>query len=535
MRKSRIYSLHNMVASPGKSFYDKVFYYPKISEPIHMWLLSPCSTARIRLDEYVYTPKMINELPNKLAVDYGIFVYPVESFGQLRIDNISVEDLKDSFLVITPLLDWKPCGEMDEIERSLWGLSKHDAGISVLTPAATPVGEATEFCVRYYPNIKLPAGSTIRFGIPYAFAYPQAENCEEDGFIFLGGTFLAMRLKEIGRGSEGHERVYIFFELEEDLNAEEMVEVHYRTSNVYLYPQCYSENEMEFWYTRSPVLNVSVALPEREDFVFLDDLAAHRSEFLPGRIEKLHLFMPGRRHSGEKIVLHGLFTDKYNNINLKARSNLCFNLYVQYENEKYLLNNEIHYNDFCSFYVDILLNKEGVYRILAVDKNGNILAESNPCQLLSQEDPRPNIYWGDIHVHSGMSDGIGEYRELFEFGRDISSLDFVAAADHACYFSDNEWEIMQDICNSFNCDDHYTTLVAYEWAGKQVHRNIYTSENRLKLFRGMYKPTSTLDKVYNFFHGRSDIVAGPHGSIAHGLRFQYHDPTIDANFAKKLH
>lgn len=43
----------------------------------------------------------------------------------------------------------------------------------------------------------------------------------------------------------------------------------------------------------------------------------------------------------------------------------------------------------------------------------------------------------------------------------------------------------------------------------------------------MYEPTSTLDKVYNFFHGNEDVVAGPHGSIAHGLIFEHHDPTVE--------
>ena len=527
MRKSRIYPLCQMASSLKNNYYDKVFFYP-INEPIHMWLISTCTSATIYLDHFSYTPQNVYSTERGYAIDYGIFTYPTGSFGQLRISNINDTELRDSFLIITRQLDWFPCGNIENIERSLWGISRAEAGRSMISPAAVTVGTPIEFRVYYTPSTMLPCGTRIRFGVPFAFSYPQTEFPDQPGFVSIQGHFKSLKLQEISKEQEGHERVYIIYELCENLSAHEFIELSYQTDNVYLYPQIYSENEMEFWYTRTPVLNVSVALPDREDYVFLCDDMAHRVEFLPDRPQKLHLFLPGRLHSGEKAVLHGLFTDKYHNPCRNNRPNFRFTLYIQHENnplQKVI--SPVIYQDFASFHVELSVDKPGIYRISALDSNGNILSESNPLQIIDITDKSPNIYWGEIHAHCEMSDGIGTYTDLFRFGRDIASLDFAASADHACYFSDNEWETMQDICNSYNCDGSYTTLIGYEWAGKQVHRNIYTSQNHLKLFRAMYEPTSTLDKVYNFFHGNEDVVAGPHGSIAHGLIFEHHDPTVE--------
>ena len=51
---------------------------------------------------------------------------------------------------------------------------------------------------------------------------------------------------------------------------------------------------------------------------------------------------------------------------------------------------------------------------------------------------------------------------------------------------------MQDLTNSWNAPGEFVTLVGYEWAGNQVHRNVYTARPRLRLFRGMYGPESDI-------------------------------------------
>ncbi|GAF78628.1 unnamed protein product, partial [marine sediment metagenome] len=78
-----------------------------------------------------------------------------------------------------------------------------------------------------------------------------------------------------------------------------------------------------------------------------------------------------------------------------------------------------------------------------------------------------------------------------------------------------------------NDPGRFVTLVGYEWAGRQVHRNVHTSRGRLKLFRGMYPPTANLDAVWEHFHGDEQVVGGPHAPLAHGLVWEHHDPTVE--------
>lgn len=83
---------------------------------------------------------------------------------------------------------------------------------------------------------------------------------------------------------------------------------------------------------------------------------------------------------------------------------------------------------------------------------------------------------------------------------------------------------MQDITNNFNKEEAFCTLIGYEWARNQGHRNIYTSSDRLKLYRGMYEPTRDIKVVYKELKGKQDIVAGPHtGHTGDFWRFHNRD------------
>ena len=44
------------------------------------------------------------------------------------------------------------------------------------------------------------------------------------------------------------------------------------------------------------------------------------------------------------------------------------------------------------------------------------------------------IYFGQIHSHSNLSDGIGSVEEAFIYARDVAGLDFFAVTDHSEYF-----------------------------------------------------------------------------------------------------
>ncbi len=243
----------------------------------------------------------------------------------------------------------------------------------------------------------------------------------------------------------------------------------------------------------------------------LSEKNGHCVRFVSGKPERLFLFFPGRIKKREKVRLVGIITDRFRNIvsdkNWKMKIEIC----LEGKQEKQIKDISNHFTDRHRFYIDFTGLKPGIYRAKAYDMDtGKLLAISNPVEIMDEKDERDQIFWGEIHGHTEMSDGTGAFENLYYDAKHNGSLDFAAAADHACYFTDNQWEWMQDITNSFNKDGEFCTLVGYEWAGNQGHRNIYTSRNRLKLFRGMYEPHRDLGIVYREFEGVEDVVAGPH-------------------------
>lgn len=115
----------------------------------------------------------------------------------------------------------------------------------------------------------------------------------------------------------------------------------------------------------------------------------------------------------------------------------------------------------CGFQAE--LQVPGERELLAVCDDEEVMGSSNPC-LCVLETPRQRIFWGDIHGHTGLSDGLGTPDEYYSFGRDEAFLDFCAIADHAQYLSDADWEAIQEATARHNDPGRYVTLLGYEYS-----------------------------------------------------------------------
>ena len=132
---------------------------------------------------------------------------------------------------------------------------------------------------------------------------------------------------------------------------------------------------------------------------------------------------------------------------------------------------------------DVFFINSGVQTINIIDVGTKREFTSNPCYVLSdfQQHIQQNIYWGDIHWHSILSDGLKTPDEGYIFAREESGLDFTAMTDHENMHPelDNTWSYAQDKALSFNEPDNFITLSAYEWTslgmtwGEYGHRDVY--------------------------------------------------------------
>jgi len=99
--------------------------------------------------------------------------------------------------------------------------------------------------------------------------------------------------------------------------------------------------------------------------------------------------------------------------------------------------------------------------IMAIDLDTGISGLSNPV-VVTAEPPRQRLYWGDIHGHTVLSDGLGTPEEYYTSGREQACLDFCAIADHSQYISDEDWAHIREATRDFNEPGRYVTLLGYE-------------------------------------------------------------------------
>ncbi len=532
MRFDRIIPLSRLAFHPNNDYADIVFFIPKIDQPkpLRIWLYTSCKDPVVKIDDYEFgICSEYNEGLNRW-IDLGVTEELKGHFGQLRIFNMSYEEAMSSWFLITEQISLRLCGDIEDAEEILWGISKKDVGRSSLTPSIVTGGEPVVYTMTYHPGEHgLPAGTKMRLAIPHSMSVPQQDDPNEDGYICvkISDPFYDVYIEDFSLSKESHVVNDVILNFPKGIKKEHVLTVQYKCDVTPIFNAYYPYAERMYWYIRQAPLSFAVCVPSNNNFVEPLLGNGHSVEYKPGPCKRLFLNVPGRIKEGTKILCRGVFTDKFRNTPPSGYPNTDIRLYLSSGVEEIQVDEPMNFDTFYSFKVYLKNLSPGRYRLIAKDINMRIISKSNPLEIMNTDDRRDSIYFGEIHGHCVMSDGSGEYVDMYRHARDVGCLDFAASADHACYFSDNEWELMQSITNSFNDPDRFVTLIGFEWAGKQVHRNVYTCDDSLKLFRGMYEPTSNIDKVYGFFKGNENVVAGPHGSIAHGIKWEYHEPEVE--------
>ena len=539
--RDKIIALSDLNFYPGTEWLDTTVYLPWTRDTRRcVWLMVPKSSPTISVDDVTLEPQhVLHQRPR--WIDYGARQLPIRpehwyggEFHQLRIRGLQVSECAGSYLVISGDLDLSMEGlnGIQDVERALWGLARCDAGTTTLRPSRVAAGSGGELVVRYTAGPQgLPAGALVRFNVPRAFSRPQTENAGAPGFVSVDNADGRVTIGAIKKSWASG--IDIVCRLEEELPPTKGFSLGYSLHRTFIYPVDLYDSESRYPYSIPPPLVTSVALSENHSFVSLAEANAHSFGVMPGPSEQLYLFLPGRRFASEELSLRGTFTDRFRNSPPSGPIDADVELWLESESGRVLLGSPAdHFVARHRFEIPMPCLAPGVYRAVAYRHSAHErVTVSNPLEILDEnENHRHRIYWGEIHGHTGMSDGIGDYSELYRHAREEGCLEFAAATDHAELFSDNQWLWMQDVTSSWNQPGSFVTLVGYETEGKQRDRIIYTSRSRLKLFRGRYPPTSSLDVVWGHFHGDEETVGGAHALLAHGVsweHWQHHDPSVE--------
>ena len=128
------------------------------------------------------------------------------------------------------------------------------------------------------------------------------------------------------------------------------------------------------------------------------------------------------------------------------------------------------------------------------------------------------VYFGDIHGHSCMSDGGPTIDEYFVNLRDHAKLDFAALSDHDHggvgkkeLWDGGKWDLIRQKVKEYNCPGRFTTILAYEkdsypWYPDLV---VYYDNHDGEMLRGRRDGEITREELREYLQ-REDLLLVPH-------------------------
>lgn len=77
-----------------------------------------------------------------------------------------------------------------------------------------------------------------------------------------------------------------------------------------------------------------------------------------------------------------------------------------------------------------------------------------------------NVYYGNLHAHTSLSDGSGKPSNAYSYARDVAGLDFLGISDHDYYpdeLKEKEWGSITKAADEYNDDGNFVAFPGFEW------------------------------------------------------------------------
>ncbi len=157
-------------------------------------------------------------------------------------------------------------------------------------------------------------------------------------------------------------------------------------------------------------------------------------------------------------------------------------------------------------------------------------------KIIAAFDPPPNkynLYVGELHGHTNLSDGKVDVDQYFTSIRDVAKLDFAALTDHdhggLCRpeLYGEKWEITKEAVKKYNDPGRFTTILGCEIILYPWYTNAITYYNNYdgEILRGEYPGECTREDLHSYL-SRDDILLVPHDTcnIYYGTDFMAMEP-----------
>jgi hypothetical protein len=148
------------------------------------------------------------------------------------------------------------------------------------------------------------------------------------------------------------------------------------------------------------------------------------------------------------------------------------------------------------------------------------------------------VYWGDLHGHSGLSDGTGTPGDYFSYARDVSALDLVVLTDHDHFgvrFLDSHpelWDEIQRTVREVSEPGKFLALPGYEWTSWLYgHRHVLYLDGaeQQPLLSSLSQDAHTPADLWGALRGKQALTIAHHsagGPVATDWSFEP-DPLLE--------
>jgi len=187
--------------------------------------------------------------------------------------------------------------------------------------------------------------------------------------------------------------------------------------------------------------------------------------------------------------------------------------------------------------IPIVATEPGVVRLGVSDMGGKLLeAVTNPSLASASSKRSYFLYWGDLQIHSNVSDGTGTPADIYRYARDVAGLDVAVLTDHDHWgyqpldTDPVTWQNILKTSVKFNKPGAFVTFPGYEWTNWTFgHRHVlFRYERDATIFSWQDPRSDSPEKLWKLL-GDRDCLTIPHhcGGGPVPIFWKYHNPKYE--------
>lgn len=186
------------------------------------------------------------------------------------------------------------------------------------------------------------------------------------------------------------------------------------------------------------------------------------------------------------------------------------------------------------------IKKPGLYRFKIVGNNVPLGNTFSNIISIYPSNQKSDHYWGDLHAQYNNALGAGSVEEAFRYARDAGGVDFTGHQPNDFQFGQEGWEEVKQALPKYHVPHQFVPFLGYEWSGITTaggDRNVHylyddgplhrTSHWHIPDKSDAHMDRYPLNKLYETFRGRKDVLMVPHVGGRRCDISRYYDPELE--------